>query len=207
MWSGWQWNCFPKLCFTPKILWWTLLPSAINISLMSRFKWALLMVPAPENRMFLPKLLFAVVRSGHGGGLSHSVQPWKARRLRFCGKVMSAALLGKDVSKDLCRLYQSYWSFCFHSWKLLLTAVLGRVWLAVQVKMIVLKKSWFCLLAALKQRCTSYPVLGHYLSWRLPAETILPGRCGQRSFCFSDGALCHHSQMECFAKQIYSPSG
>lgn len=207
MWSGWQWNWGKTQSRKAKILWWTLLPSDMNISLMSGFKWALLMVPAPKNGMFLPKLGFAMVKTPDECSLGHSIQPWKAGRLRFCGKGMFATLLGKGVWKDLCRLCQSYWSFCFYSWKLLLIAVLCRVWLTVQVEIVVLKKPWFCLLAASKQRYTWYPVLGHYLSRRLPTETVLPGRCRQRSFCFSDGALCHHSQMECFAKQISSPSG
>lgn len=165
------------------------------------------MVPAPKKRMFLPKLVFAVVKSWDEFGLGHSVQPWKVRRLQFCGKAMLVTLVGKDVSKDLCRLYQSYWYFCFYSWKLLLIAVLCRIWLTVQMETVVLKKTWVCSLAAFEQRCTWYPVLGHCLSRRWPTEPALPGRCRQRSFCFSDGALCHHSQMEFFAKQIYSPSG
>lgn len=40
-----------------------ILPSVINIGLMSEFKWALLMVPSPKKRMFLPKLVFAVGKS------------------------------------------------------------------------------------------------------------------------------------------------
>lgn len=64
------------------------------------------MVPAPKKRMFLPKLVFAVRKSWFG--LGHSVQPRKVRRLQFCGKAMLVTLVGKDVSKDLCRLYQSY---------------------------------------------------------------------------------------------------
>lgn len=33
------------------------------------------MVPVPKNRMFLPKLVFAMVKSQDECGLGHSVQP------------------------------------------------------------------------------------------------------------------------------------
>lgn len=74
----------------------------MNLSLISVFKWALLEVLTPKRRMFLPKLVFAMVQSHYEG-----VQPCKAWRLWLCGKGMFVTPHGKGVAKGLCRLHLS----------------------------------------------------------------------------------------------------
>lgn len=52
-----------KQSWKAKIVWLTVLSSTTNISLISGFIWALLMVSVPKNRMFSFKHVFAMVTS------------------------------------------------------------------------------------------------------------------------------------------------
>lgn len=109
LWSAWQWG--KTQSWKAKILWCPLLPTAVSISLMSGFKWALLVVLTLKSRKFLPKFVFAMVQSQYECGLDYCVQPLKGMEVMafwkghvcdpFVGKVYQRVSAGYTNLTDL----------------------------------------------------------------------------------------------------------